>query len=262
MILVFDIGNTSTMVGMSENDKIIESFRMPSKENSDYKISVQSDVVAVKLRHFVFSQEKAGKKIKGAAICSVVPDLTDIYAEMVARLLNLDAWILDHKAELGLKIDVDMPEQAGADRLANAVALKNLYGYPGFVVDLGTSTNFDVVDQNGNYIGGAIAAGVKTSAAELFRRASQLYAVDIKKPEKAIGRNSTDAMRSGIFNGSLGLIDYISSLIIGELDAPDIKVIATGGYAELFAPHSKYIQKSDAELTLKGIAIAFRLNQG
>jgi type III pantothenate kinase len=260
MILIFDIGNTSTMVGLYENDKIIEHFRMPSKENGEYKISVQSDVVAVKLRHFVFSQEKAGKKIKAAAICSVVPDLTDVYAEMVEKLLGLNAWVLDHNAELGLKIDVDISEQAGADRLANAVGLKNLYGYPGFVIDLGTSTNFDVVDHSGNYIGGAIAPGIKTSAAELFRRATKLYAVDITKPERAIGRNSTDAMRSGIFNGSLGLIDYVSSLIIDELNAPDIKVIATGGYAGLFAPYSRYIQQTDSELTLKGIAMAFRLN--
>lgn len=262
MILVLDIGNTSTFIGIYNNNEIIEHFRMPSKDDKEYKISVHSDVVAVKLRHFIFSQQKAGRNITGAAICSVVPDLTVIYKELIEKEFNLDAWILDHTADLGLQIDVDLPEQAGPDRLANAVALKNIHGCPGFVIDLGTSTNFDVVDSNGNYIGGAIAPGVKTSSAELFKRASRLHAIDIEKPHKAIGRNTTEAMQSGIFFGSLGLIDHIASLISYELGNGDdkIKIIATGGYAELFAPHSKYIQTVDPILTLRGIVIAYERN--
>ncbi len=263
MILVLDIGNTSTFAGMYDNGEIVESFRMPSKDDKDYKISVNSDVVAVRLRHFLFSHQKAGRKIEGAAVCSVVPELTFIYKEMIDKFIDVDTWVLDHTADLGLKIDVDKPEQAGPDRLANAVAMKNIYGCPGLVIDLGTSTNFDVVDHRGNYIGGSIAPGVKTSSAELFKRASRLFAVDIAKPEKAIGRNTKQAIQSGIFFGSLGLIDHIAGLITEELKAvssDEIRVVATGGYADLFAPHSKHIQTVDQMLTLKGIVMAYERN--
>lgn len=260
MILVFDIGNTSTMVGLYGEGNVTDHFRMPSKDDKTNSIAVDSDAVAVKLRHFVFSQQKAGNKIDGIAICSVVPELIPVYEQTAGNLLSLKAWVLNSDAELGMEVAVNKPQQVGADRLANAIALKNLYGYPGFAVDLGTSTNFDVVDADGNYIGGAIAPGVKTSSAELFRRASQLYAIEISRPDKAIGKNTTDAMRSGIFYGSLGLIDHISSLIANELSHSEIKVVATGGFAGLFAPHSKYIQKVDPTLTLKGIGMAYEMN--
>jgi type III pantothenate kinase len=260
MILLFDIGNTSTVAGVYDDGKIIDYFRTPSKDPGDYSIAINSDVVATELRHLIFAQEKRGKKVTAAAICSVVPELTGIYIEMVEKLLRARVWILDHTADLGLRVAVDKPSQAGADRLANAVALKNLYGYPGFVIDLGTSTNFDVVNAEGDYIGGAIAPGVKTSAAELFRRASRLFPVELERPAKAIGTNTTDAVKSGIFYGSLGLIEHISSLIVKELDHPDIKIVATGGFADIFGPHSKYIQHVDPTLTLKGIAIAYERN--
>jgi type III pantothenate kinase len=260
VILLFDIGNTSSMAGLCQDGEIIDYFRTPSKDENGYSISVNSDVVATELRHLLFEQEKKGQQIDGAAICSVVPELTGLYQEMTEKMLGIKAWILDYTVDLGLKVAVDKPSQAGADRLANAVALKNLYGYPGFVIDLGTSTNFDVVSADGDYIGGAIAPGVKTSAAELFRRASRLFPVDLARPSSAIGKNTTDAMRSGIFYGSLGLIEHISSLIVAELGNPDVKIIATGGFADIFAPHSKYIQKVDPTLTLKGIMLAYERN--
>lgn len=197
----------------------------------------------------------------GIAICSVVPGLTDVYRDIIKKHLGIEAWVLDHNSDLGLKVAVEQPAQAGADRLANAVAAKFLFGCPAVVVDLGTSTNFDVVDQHGDYIGGAIAPGVKTSSLELFRRASRLFPVEIEKPLKAIGRNTEEAMKSGIFYGSLGLIDHILSLIIAELNHPDIKIIATGGYAERFAADSQYIQHVDITLTLKGLAIAYERNK-
>jgi len=260
MILIFNIGNTSTTAALYHDGKIIDSFGTPSKDENGHSLAVNSDVVAVNLRHRLFALEKTAAKIEGAAICSVVPELTDAYVEMSKKLLKVNTWVLDHQADLGLHVKVTEPAKVGADRLANAVALKKIYGYPGFVVDIGTSTNFDVVNNDGDFIGGAIAPGPKTAAAELFRRASQLYEIDIAKPEHAIGRNTTEAMQSGTFYGALGLIEQISARIVDELNHPDIKIIATGGFAELLGPHSKYIQIVDPTLTLKGIALAYKRN--
>lgn len=261
MILVIDIGNTSAMAGLYHNSEIISHFKMPSKNEYDLSLITDGQIIAGKLKEFIASNQAMPRHLDGIAICSVVPQLTELYRDLMLKRFGIEAWILDHTVDLGLKVDVEQPAQAGADRLANAVAARILFGFPAIVVDLGTSTNFDVVDQHGNYIGGAIAPGVKTSSLELFRRASRLFPVEIEKPLKAIGKNTEDAMKSGIFYGSMGLIDHILSLIIAELNQPDIKVIATGGYAERFVSESKYIKYVDMTLTLKGIALAYERNK-
>jgi len=260
MILVIDIGNTSTMTGLYHKGEIHAHFKMLSKNEQDLSLIKDEAAIASKLRTFIASNQVTEEQLNGIAVCSVVPGLTDVYRDIMKKHFGIEAWLLDHGSDLGLKVAVEQPAQAGADRLANAVAAKFLYGYPAIVVDLGTSTNFDVVNQHGDYVGGAIAPGVKTSSLELFRRASRLFPVEIEKPLKAIGRNTEEAMKSGIFFGSLGLIDHILSLIIAELDHPDIKIIATGGYASLFASESQYIQSVDTTLTLKGIALAYERN--
>ncbi|MCP4580431.1 MAG: type III pantothenate kinase [candidate division Zixibacteria bacterium] len=261
MILLFDIGNSSSMIGLADGEQILGHFKIISKGESDYSLDIDMKSVAAQIVMLAADSGKAISAIEDAAVCSVVPELTLKFCDLAKQYFGIDAWVLDHRSDLGLKVQVDEPSQAGPDRLANAVAVKNLHGSPAIVVDLGTSTNFDVVDLHGDYIGGAIAPGVKTSSAELFRRASRLFPVELEKPDKAIGKNSANAMKSGIFYGSLGLIDHITSLIIAELAHTDIKVIATGGYAELFAPHSKYIQSVDPLLTLKGILMAYERNQ-
>ena len=260
MIIAVDIGNTSTMVGLYENGHFINQFRTPSKDDKNFTVVVNADMVAPRLQHMITESGVFPEKVEGMAVCSVVPELTAFYLKMSETLTGKPGWELDYRSDLGLGVMVDKPSQVGPDRLANAVAVKNLFGHPAIVVDLGTSTNFDVVNAEGDYIGGAIAPGVKTSSAELFRRASRLFPIELEKPSAAIGKNTTDAMKSGIFYGSLGLIDKLLSMIIAELEHPDIKVIATGGYAELFAPHSQYIQTTDALLTLKGIVMAYERN--
>jgi len=261
MILVIDIGNTSTMTGLYDNGEIIAHFKMPSKNEQDLGPITDDQTITDKVKDFIVSNQVVPGQLDSIAICSVVPGLTEFYREILPRRLGIKVWVLDHTVDLGLNIDVDQSAQAGADRLANAVAARFLYGYPAIVVDLGTSTNFDVVNKHGDYVGGAIAPGVKTSSLELFRRASRLFPVEIERPPKAIGRNTEDAVKSGIFYGSLGLIDHILSLIIAELNNPDIKIIATGGYAERFALESRHIQCVDMTLTLKGIALACERNK-
>jgi len=261
MILVIDIGNTSTMSGLYKSGEIIVHFKMQSKNEQDLSLIRDEELITGKFKDFIVSNQLSLDQLTGIAICSVVPELTGFYREMMPKRFRIKPWVLDHTVDLGLRVAVEKPAQAGADRLANAVAARFLHGFPAIVVDLGTSTNFDVVDQHGDYVGGAIAPGVKTSSLELFRRASRLFPVEIEKPLKAIGRNTEDAVKSGIFYGSLGLIDHLLALIIAELNQPDIKIIATGGYAERFASESKHIKCVDMTLTLKGIALAYERNK-
>jgi type III pantothenate kinase len=259
MILTFDIGNTTTMAGIFEAEKLTGFGRIVL--NIETGLAATTDEIGIKVDRFLQIYNKKGVQIEGIAICSVAPDFTALYCEMTEKYLNCKPWILDHRADLGLKIAVDQPKQVGPDRLANAIAAKTIYGSPSIVVDLGTATTFDVIDAKGDYIGGAIAPGVQTSSAELFRKAARLFPVELEKPPKYIGANTADAMKSGIFYGTLGMIDYMVSKIIGELGEDGVKVIATGGYAEKFAPYSEYIQESDAALTLRGIMLAYERNR-
>ena len=260
MIIAIDIGNTTTTVGIYKADKFAGFYRI-AQTSGETGISATSDDIGLKIYQLVRIHHNAETPVDGIAICSVVPDLTQKYIEMAKKYFKIDAWVLDYKSDIGLKIDVDQPEQVGSDRLANAIAVKALYGCPSIVIDFGTATTFDVINRDGNYIGGAIAPGVSTSSTELFRKASQLYPIQLKKPEKCIGTNSTEAMRAGIFYGTLGQIDYIAEKTIAELDEGDVKVIATGGFAEIFAPYSTRIQKVDQTLTLQGIILAYRRNR-
>lgn len=260
MILAIDIGNTTTMVGMFSARKLLNFFCMTSKSPKEYGGTIAIDEIGIMVNQLMRFHDKTDEPVRGVALCSVVPDLTPVFCDMAGKYFNVRAWVLDHTADLGMRILYDDPRQVGADRLANALAAKKLYGTPAVVVDLGTATTFDVINSDGDYIGGVIAPGVLTSSAELFRRASQLFPVQLEKPEKCIGKNTADSMKSGIFYGSLGQIDYLVLKIISEMGEKDVKIIATGGHAEKFAPFSKFIQQVDPTLTLQGIMMAYERN--
>lgn len=260
MILAIDIGNTTTMIGLFSGNKLIDYFRIGSKIQEEYGGVMAVGELGVIVDRLIKSHNEADEPVEGVALCSVVPDLTPVYCKMAGKYYNVKAWVLDHTSDLGMKILYDDPAQVGADRLANAIAVKRIYGTPAIVVDLGTATTFDVINSDGDYIGGVIAPGVITSSAELFRRAAKLFPVKLEKPEKYIGKNTADSMKSGIFYGSLGQMDYMVSKIISEMNEKDVKIVATGGHAEKFAPFSKYIQKVNPTLTLNGIMIAYERN--
>jgi type III pantothenate kinase len=260
MILAIDIGNTTTMTGIFSGNKLIDYLRIGSRSQEKYGGLMAVDEIGLIVDKFVKSHGETDEAVDGVALCSVVPDLTPVYCEMASKYYSVKPWVLEHTADLGMNILYDDPGQVGPDRLANALAVKRIYGTPAIVVDLGTATTFDVINSDGDYVGGVIAPGVITSSAELFRRAARLFPVEVEKPEKYIGKNTADSMKSGIFYGSLGLIDYLVSQIISEMDEKDVKIIATGGHAEKFAPFSEYIQQVDQKLTLKGIMMAYERN--
>jgi type III pantothenate kinase len=254
MLLVFDIGNTTMALGLFKAEKIIEEAR--------FSTSIAADPVQAtnEINKFIEKHRTKSKTLSGVAICSVVPSLTETIAEIAQSELKVKAWIFDHTVRLGMKICYDDPSQLGPDRLANAVAAKILYGTPAIVVDLGTASKFEVINGDGDYLGGAIAPGISISAHGLFEKAARLFPVDIEKPDKVIATNTTEAMKSGIFYGAIGQVDYMIEKIMAELGEKDIKVIATGGLADKFASQSIYIQKNDPHLTFQGIRIGFQMS--
>jgi len=257
MLLAIDIGNTHTVLGIYNERKLKEYFRVASNH------SLTVDECGILLKQ-LFEEYN---KIKDVIICSVVPPLTPIYEEMSKKFLKANPIVVSSDLSLGIKILYDDPKTVGADRLANAVATYEIYGGPAIVVDLGTATTFDVISEKGEYLGGAIAPGIETSSLNLFKRASQLFKVSLERPKKAIGTNTEESLRSGIIFGAVGQIDGIVKRIKEELKNKRLtkkepKVIATGGLANLVAKDSTTIEEVNPTLTLEGLRrIYFRVKK-
>ncbi|MGB8658665.1 MAG: type III pantothenate kinase [Candidatus Zixiibacteriota bacterium] len=248
MLLAIDIGNTHTVLGIYDRNKLKEHFRVTSNH------ALTADECGVLLKQLFPNY----RRVKRVIICSVVPPLTPVYEEMSKRFLGVDPVVVSSNLPLGIRISYHDPSQVGADRLANAVAGYQIYGGPVIIVDLGTATTFDVISEKGEYLGGAIAPGIETSSANLFHRAAQLFKVSLRRPKKAIGKNTEESLRSGIIFGSVGQIDGIVNRIKDELRkefkiTKKPRVIATGGLASLIAKESKTIEKVDPVLTLEGL---------
>ncbi len=248
MLFAVDIGNTNTVMGVFEKEKLKDSFRLSTKH------SLTVDECGLLINQLL---SKKKKKIKGVIICSVVPFLTSVYQKMSRRYLKIEPVIVSFKLPLGIKILYDDPSEVGADRLANAVAAYQIYGGPVIVVDLGTATTFDVVSKKGEYLGGAIAPGLESSMSSLMQKAAQLSKIDFRKPKEIIGKSTEESLRSGFFYGTLGQIDEIVKRIKKHIKG-EVKVVATGGLADLIASESKTIQKIDPDLTLKGLKIIYK----
>lgn len=248
MLLAIDIGNTHTVLGIYDKSKLKEHFRVAS----NHALTVDECGILIKQ---LFPE---CQKIKDVIICSVVPPLTPIYEEMSKKILRVDPMVVSSNLPLGIKIMYEDPKTVGSDRIANAVAVYEIYGGPAIVVDLGTATTFDVISEKGEYLGGAIAPGIETSSLNLFKRASQLFKVSLEKPKKAIGTNTEESLRSGILFGAVGQIDEIVKRIKQELKHRQLskkepKIIATGGLASLVARESKTIEQVNPTLTLEGL---------
>ncbi len=248
LLLALDIGNTTTTVGLFRGSRLVNSDRFGSR------LELGVDECTEML--FGFLQRKLPKipSIERVVISSVVPRLTTVYTTVIETKFGVKPLLVSANLPVGLKISYRKPEQLGADRLANAVAGFHLYGGPVVVVDLGTATKFEVVTKKGEYLGGAIGPGVETAALELVRKTALLPKVVLKKPKKAIGRSTEEALQAGILLGAAGGIDRMVAEIEKELGAK-VKVIATGGLAKTVAGLSKRIGKVDLDLTLQGLRI-------
>ena len=198
--------------------------------------------------------------LHGIALCSSVPQLVREYEDFAERWAGAKLLVLGPGVSTGVPIRYDDPREVGPDRIANAVAARERHGMPCVVVDFGTSTNFDVVSAAGEYVGGVLAPGIEVSMDALFERAARLVKVDFVAPETAIGKTTESALRSGLVYGFAGQVDGIVTRIRAELGDESAPVIATGGLAELIAPHATTISKVDQFLTLEGLRLVWELN--
>jgi type III pantothenate kinase len=219
------------------------------------------DEYAVLVRNFLSSADLGYAAISGVIISSVVPPLTRTFVELVRRYMEMEPLVVTHQTRTGIKIAIDQPEQAGADRIVNTAAVVALYGGPAIVIDFGTATTFDVVSADGAYRGGAIAPGIVIAHDALVQRTARLHKVDLEPPPCAIGTNTIHAMQSGIFWGYVSLVEGLVARLKTAMSDEKIRVIATGGLAALFDQHTDVIDLIAPELTLDGLRIIYEMNQ-
>lgn len=255
MLLAIDIGNTNVHLGLWNGDGWRLSWRARTVADK------MPDEYAVLVRNFLDTADVGYGAITGVIISSVVPPLTLAFSELTRRYLNQEPLVVRHDTKTGVQIDIDQPEQAGADRIVNAAAIVAKHTYPAIVIDFGTATTFDVISKEGALIGVAIAPGVGVAHDALVSRAARLHKVDLVPPPSPIGRNTIHAMQSGIFWGYVGLVEGIVKRIKDDMPDEHIHVYGTGGLAVIFNQHTDVIDEILPELTLDGLHAIYELNR-
>jgi type III pantothenate kinase len=248
MLLAADVGNTQTAYGLFEDDRLVDHFRVATESRRT------ADELSVLIEGLLELDS-----VDGFCLSSTVPALQREY-EQFAERAGLPLLVVGPGVSTGIPIRYDDPREVGPDRIVNAVAAKERYGAPCIVVDFGTSTNFDVVSPEGEYVGGVLAPGIEISMDALFARAARLFRVDFAAPPTVIGKTTQTALQSGLVYGFAGQVDEIVTRIREELGV-EAPVVATGGLAELVAPHSRTLERVDPFLTLEGLRIVYDRNR-
>ncbi|HPF43443.1 MAG TPA: type III pantothenate kinase [Syntrophomonadaceae bacterium] len=254
MILVFDVGNTNMVLGVLEGEKLLTHWRLRTDSMRT------ADEYGMTLKNLFEYQEIDQKNIKAVVISSVVPSLMMELEAMSEKYFHCQPLIVGPGIKTGLAIKYENPREVGADRVVNAVAGFHKYGGPLIIVDFGTATTFCVVNDRGEYLGGAIAPGIKISTDALVARASKLPRVELIKPKSLIGKNTVASMQAGILYGFVGQVEGIINRMKSELDM-NPTVIATGGLAGIIAEETDTIDIIDEFLTLEGLRLIYEMNQ-
>ncbi len=252
MLLVIDVGNTETVLGVYEAEKLKTHWRLSSR------LYGTSDECWIQIRMWCEAQGLSVSDIAGVAICSVVPSLTAVFREVSTGHLGIEPLVVTAETDTGLRILYDTPRTVGADRICNGVAGFARYGGPLIIVDFGTATTFDVVSEKGEYLGGVIGLGVVSASQELHRLAAKLPRVDTVFPPCVVGKTTETSMQSGIMWGTVALVDGMIDRIVGEMQWERFRVIATGGAASLVVENLKKVKSVEPFLTLEGIRIIYQ----
>ncbi len=252
MFLAIDIGNTHTVLGVYQNSKLLSELRITSSHGQT------KGEIASRVEQFLRRATIESKRIRMVGISSVVPKITDTFVSMVRSSFDVDPIVISTALDLGIRIQYDNPASVGADRLCNAVAGFTKYGGPLIIIDFGTATTYDVVAANGDYLGGVIAPGIETSAADLHRRAAMLPKVELHLPLEVIGTNTVGSMQAGILYGALdameGMVDRLQKEMVSR-SGLRARVLATGGFSTFMSQHSTIIEAVEPSLVLDGVRL-------
>lgn len=253
MLLTIDIGNTQTALGLLDGEEVVAHWRLTT-------IAEQTeDELRISLRGLFGLEGFKLRDISGVAVSSVVPALTAAFRTVGHSITDGPVIVVGPGVKTGMPILIDNPREVGADRIANAVAARERHGTPVVVVDFGTSTNFDVVSANGEYLGGVISPGLHIATNALISGTAALRRVEYVPPRSPIGKGTVEAIQSGALYGHAGLVDGIMERVAAELGG-DVTRIATGGLASTIVPHCSSVSTIDEFLTLEGLRKIYELN--
>ncbi|ADG04879.1 type III pantothenate kinase [Kyrpidia spormannii] len=254
MLLTMDVGNTNIVLGVYKGRDLLYHWRMATAREKT------EDELGMMIKSLFADQGVSVSDIDGVVISSVVPPLMLALDRMSKKYFHKKPLIIGPGIRTGLPIKIENPKEVGADRIVNCVGAIELYGPPLVIVDFGTATTFDVVNERGEYLGGPIAPGIAISVEALFQRAAKLPRIELVKPDHVLGRNTIDMMQSGVIYGFVGQVDGLVTRIRRELGLP-FRVIATGGLAELISSESETIEEVNPYLTLHGLRIIWERNR-
>jgi len=255
MLLVIDVGNTNITLGVFKEDELLGTFRMTTK------LPRTSDEYGITLKELVERQGILSADISAVIIASVVPDIMHSLGSSIIKYFGIKPVVVSAGIKTGIRIVTENPRQIGPDRIVDAVAAYTLHGGPVIVLDFGTATTYDVVGVDGTFEAGITAPGIRTSAQALWGEAAMLPAIEIKKPDSILAKETITSMQAGLVYGQIGQTEYIVNKIKEEAGYADAKVVATGGLGKLIAAETDVIDIYDSQLTLKGLRIIYEKNR-
>lgn len=251
MLLVIDVGNTNITFGVFEQEQLVTTFRMTTK------LMRTSDEYGIDLRNMLMHNQVVPEDIEDVIVASVVPNVNHSLQSAVIKYLNRQAIIVESGIKTGIRVVTENPKQIGADRIVDGAAAYELYGGPVLVIDFGTATTYDLIDETGAFISGVTAPGIRTSAKALWEEAAKLPEIEIRKPDSILAKETISSMQAGLVYGQIGQTEYIIHQTKAETGLKDLKVVATGGLGKIIANETKAIDIYDPTLTLQGLRIIY-----